>query len=104
MKCKINLFTDDNVVWFSGKDIELVFNVIHRELKSVYQRLIFDKLDGTKMKAMIVSSKEFNEINCHAESIIGFVSEFKYLDIVIDKNLKFLKHGLVKKLGKKRGF
>jgi len=111
----VNLFADDTLISFSGKDFQEVTTLLNNELKILYIWLCENKLklNSLKTKCMVVGSK----VNCQKYLnlnlalningiIIQFVKEIKYLGVVLDPQLSFSNHVdyMCKKIGKKIGF
>lgn len=111
----INLFADDTLLSISGTDHVEVTNKMNNELNVLYKWLCINKLklNAHKTKCMILGSKQ----NCHKylnsnpdiyikDTKIHFVSEMKYLGVILDQQLTLCKHVdfVCKKIGKKTGF
>lgn len=111
----VNLFADDTLISVSGKDFEQVTMSMNNELKMLYDWLCQNKLklNNSKTKCMVIGSKancrKFNNsgfsLNINGE-IIDYVSEIKYLGIILDQQLNFSNHVsyMCKKIAKKIGF
>jgi len=113
----VNLFADDTLVYFSGKNVTDVLTKLNCDLQNITQWLKINKLklNTDKTKAMIISkssvtrNKVYNEIQNNGVFIEGenieFVDEFKYLGVVLDQYLSFDNHVnyIGKKIAKKIG-
>lgn len=111
--CKIHLFADDAVLYFSGNNLEDINKCINDDLKNVANWLQDNalKLNLDKTNAMLISEKprtaaEMNDFKIKIEGVeIKIIDKVKYLGIIINSNLKFGDHidYICKKISKKLG-
>ena len=115
-ECSLNLYADDTVIFYSGRDLSEMFNTINREINTITKWLNINmlKLNVNKSKAMFIGSKQLKNVNINDSAYgitvnnidVEFVSSFKYLGIIIDNKLDFKEHVdyLEKKVRKKIGY
>lgn len=114
-KCSIKLFADDTLLYSASEDPTISINAIKADLKTLIPWLgkndVFLNVDKTK--AIMISTKpNLRKINLENfklsinKKTIQWVTQIKYLGIIIDKNLNFNIHfeEICKKLSKKIGF
>ena len=114
--CSINLYADDALIVCSGDNLLQVNNNLKSDiiLLEDWLRLNKMKINVNKTKAMIFCSnpiryklhEDILNLSIYMEGEkVEFVSEYKYLGIIIDENLNFAKHGdyVIKKLARKVG-
>ena len=92
---KIILYADDIVVLNKNKDLSILKWQIENDLENTCKWLLKNrlKLNFPKTKQMTFSTCSNTEINIKIDnSIIENVDEFKYLGLLIDKELKFKNH------------
>ena len=109
------MFADDTVICVAGNNFGEVTHIMNEELDILYDWLCKNKLklNTSKTKSMVMGTKS----NCKKYaglnltlyidgSKIDFVSEIKYLGVILDPQLNFSLHinYICKKLGKKIGF
>lgn len=113
--CYVNLFADDTLISVYGTDYAQVVQMINNVLHILYGWLCINKLklNASKTKCMVLgtkhicqkflSEKHVIKIN---NTVIEYVSEIKYLGVILDPQLTFSSHidYLCKKIGKKIGF
>lgn len=111
----VNLFADDTLISVSDTNFERIIVTLNNELKILYDWLCQNKLklNNTKTKCMVIGSKvncqKFKNLNRYLNingEIIEFVSEIKYLGVILDPQLTFSNHidFMCKKIAKKIGF
>ena len=96
---KIKLFADDTVLYTSSSIIEIARENLQADLNTLNvwckQHKLSINISKTK-SVLFGTSKVNNNITCTnltiANEEIKFVSEYKYLGIVLDKTLTFSKH------------
>lgn len=109
------MFADDAVIYYGGKNQEMVSNKINSDLENMVQWLNKNKLklNINKTKAMLVGKKLVrnewvnNGFDIKIQNnVIEIVTEIKYLGVIIVPDLKFDKHVdyICKKISKKIGF
>jgi hypothetical protein len=113
----VNVFADDTLISLAGYDYEEICNVLNIQLDKLSNWLKHNKLqlNVSKTKCMLVTSserstKQFLKSKVADKIIIDgekpdFVTEFKYLGIILDEHLKFRKHVeyISKKISRKLG-
>lgn len=97
----VNLFADDTLLMCSGQSLAECVNNMNKTLENVDKYLVANKLkiNVAKTKAMIFSTKykcnniDLNAINLSiANENIQFVTEIKYLGVILDNILSFNRH------------
>ena len=96
---KIKLFADDTVLYSSASDVDTAKISLQTDLDQldIWCKQHKLSININKTKSVIFGTNKFNSnINCTNLTIAGeeikYVSEYKYLGIVLDKNLTFTKH------------
>lgn len=111
----ISLFADDTLISVSGQNVFEITEIINNELDLLYTWLCQNKLklNTAKTKCMILGTKrkckEFLELDLSIlfnGTKIDFVSQIKYLGVILDPQLSFCHYldFIDRKLGKKIGF
>ena len=99
-KCALNLYADDTVLFYDGKDYTGLYGTVNKELEIVVEWLDINrlKLNVMKSKGMLIETKNKvnngnsgNHITLNGDQV-EFVDKFKYLGIVIDNKLNFKEH------------
>lgn len=114
-KCNINMYADDTVIFYIGKDINEMLRVINEELSNIEDWLKINvlKLNVKKSKWMLLGVGKLRDDRLNIDDKIVMdhsemerVYIYKYLGIMIDDKLNFKEHVLyvVKKIRKKIGF
>jgi hypothetical protein len=91
---KINLFADDTLLWIACDSVEEAVTIMNQELEKLYHWLCSNKLSLNieKTKAMIVTLKKNIDKNMKVKinnNIIDYVTEYKYLGVILDEHLNF---------------
>ena len=104
-KCKIMLFADDIVIYYSSKNLEEINSALNYDLENIYNylcsNLLFMNFDKTK--SMLFNNPVNETLNiCLKSTNIDMIYEFKYLGLIIDHKLTFNSQilALTKKLDK----
>jgi hypothetical protein len=117
----VNIFADDTLVSYTGNliDIGHINQVMNKALDTLCEWLKINKLklNVQKTKCMLLTSTDQvcdRKINRNVSVLdiriedqkLDVVSEFKYLGILIDSQLKLIKHvkNVISKVSKKTGF
>lgn len=111
--CKYHLFADDLVIYFESKECNFLMDEMNRELCALSEWMKCNKLkvNVTKTKSMVIGVQSLCKIflsKCHFSidgCTIELVETFRYLGVIIDKNLKFHDHVdfICKKVSQKLG-
>ena len=93
----ITLFADDTFLCAQNNDLKLLEEEVNIEIKKVFQWLVSNKLtlNILKSKYMIITNKKStsNEFNVSInDSPLKKCDQYKYLGVVIDKNLNWKPH------------
>ena len=100
VNCKIHLFADDTLIYFSHKNYEILITTINEDLKRLTDKFNANKLkiNETKSKCMFIGSNFAYKIFCNLQikvkignKELDLEDEIKYLGLLIDMNLKFKK-------------
>lgn len=109
-KCKIHMFADDTLIYYTGKDVQEVITVLNEELRIVSQWLqrYYLSLNVGKTECMVMGKQRFREEAelCEiklGETALEWVQKYKYLGVIIDSKLSFGEHVeyINKKMAKK---
>lgn len=117
-KSFINLFADDTLLWYHGKNFNDVCNTVNIDLQCLSEWFKINKLklNVTKTQCMIIASSKVkinNLLRAYPESKIlldeieiNYETNVKYLGVYIDQELKFNDHVNImqKKISKKLGY
>ena len=111
--CKIQLYADDTVLYFSHSSINNIELALNSDLKNVYNWMCQNKLtvNCQKTECMLLGSKHMLskenvlQITLH-KSPLNQVRLFKYLGMICDENLNWNYHieNMLQKIGKMVGF
>lgn len=105
--CQISLFADDALMYINGKHIDLIEELMKKDLENLCDWLKANKLktNASKTKCMVINSDY--RVNLEIENTrIEQVNEIKYLGIKLDNKLNFKNHiqYTIGKISKKVGF
>ena len=94
---KMTLFADDSSLTFSHSNFDFLINSVNHELKRIYEWTLCNKLslNLSKTVAMIFTNRQIPEGSNFVfidNTCISFVSEYKFLGVIVDPKLKFNKH------------
>ena len=96
---KIKLFADDTVLYTSSDSVDTAKDLLQMDLNAldIWCKQHKLSINTSKTKSVLFGSKKFNKIiTCSDLKIAGedvhFVNDYKYLGIILDKNLTFVKH------------
>ena len=108
-KCKLHLYADDTVIYFSHKNPRVIENILNKELKSLDEWMNNNnlKINYEKTVCMLLGAngmlkrQPLLDVRIR-EKQLSQVKSFKYLGIVVDNNLKWDAHieQMCNKLGK----
>ena len=111
-KCKLVLYADDTVIYFSGSDYNAIRSALSEDFNIIADWLSANKLtlNISKTKSMLfgtsnmLSKSQALDISFESNSIEQ-VADFKYLGLTLDSELKFDVHlsALVKKIASRIG-
>lgn len=115
VNCKIHLFADDTLIYFSHQNYEILIATVNDDLKILTEKFKINrlKINEMKSKCMFIGSdwayKKFCSLQLKIKinnKELAFEDDVKYLGLLIDRNLKFKKHVdyVSKKIGKKIGY
>lgn len=99
--CQLHLFADDALLYFCSKDLRSLVDIINTELNNIVEWCNSNilKLNASKTKFMLIgNNRNYDDFNKNNYKIkiegvqIEVIEKFKYLGIVIDKNLIFKDH------------
>lgn len=97
-ECKIHLFADDTLLYFSNKDVHKCVDIMNSSLERVYRYCCANllKVNVNKTKWMLLGEHKNNKNeNIHIrlnDREIEKVNKFVYLGVTIDSQLKFKEH------------
>ncbi len=117
-RARYHLFADDTLVYLESDNLTSLINEMNMELENISKWMSYNKLkiNIDKTKCMILANRGIVEnylqndihnlsLNINQQNL-EVVTQYKYLGIIIDNELKFEKHidYLCKKISKKIGF
>ena len=105
-KCKVSLYADDTVLYYSSDNIDETYKIVQKDLSSLNRWCCMNKLTinckKTKyclygMRSIIKKSRNVDTIISLNNSVLEKVCSYKYLGFTLDDQLNFNKHvsGLV---------
>lgn len=107
---QIKLFADDMLIYITCKasEMQTSIDLLNDDLSRIFEWLCYSKLalNISKTKAMLITNNKSlvlsHPIYLNSQEI-EVVSEFKYLGIIVDRNLSFTQHfeSILKKLNSK---
>lgn len=98
---ELNLFADDTLIYTSNLDLNIAVDTLKGSMKSIEKYLQKNKLklNAVKTKVMVIATKyklnsiDYNEIKFEIDNTaLEYVSEIKYLGIIVDNTLSLNSH------------
>lgn len=114
-KCKMHLFADDTLIYYSHANYEVLVSTINKDLENLTAKFNINrlKINEKKSQCMFIGSnwsyKNFCSMNMKIKLNnveLTLEDKVKYLGLILDRNLKFNLHVdyMAKKVGKKIGY
>ena len=106
-KCEIVLYADDTLIFTDNKTDKLCHENLTMDMENTCEWLMMNKLKLNENKTKSLEINMDNNIIFKINNVmIEKVNSIKYLDFIIDKELKFNGHMefICKKIGEKIGF
>ena len=100
-KCKVSLYADDTVLYFSGKNLDEVITIVQNDLVLLSNWCSKNRLTinckKTKyciygMRSIVKKSKTHDTIISLNNTVLEKVCSYKYLGFILDDQLNFNKH------------
>lgn len=90
LHCYLNLFADDAALWIEADTLEEALRLVKIDLQRICKYLTMNKLklNVKKSKLMVIGAETDQVIDVEGE-VLECVESFKYLGVIIDKNLTF---------------
>lgn len=113
--CKVELFADDTMIYFVGRDIIRMQEIVNRDLNNLFDWLCNNKLSLNTSKSGFclfgrrgrLSGVDVNSININIDNQrIKHEVQIKYLGVILDSELNFHAHAdyITRKFSKKVNF